>query len=177
VLSLSSIAGWEDGVLASIAGAHGTMDERDVQIERSGLYGEYPAILHSYLELFADAPSSLEALKRAVFLLWRAAMASPADSGIAPLPDSAIRVVIDELDALVRRNGADAELRAMLGWYHARSPFLLELYGASEQVLRMARDSGEDAWRRAPITPGGMSGRGQMGRYWSELAISASSDG
>lgn len=177
MLSLSSIAGWEDGVLASIAGARGSMEERDTQIERSGLYGEYPAILHSYLELFADSPSSLEALKRAMFLIWRAAMASPAESGIAPLPDSAIRIVVDELDALARRDGADAELRAMLGWYHARSPFLLELCGASRQVVRIALDAGETAWRRAPITPGGMSGRGQMGRYWSELAIRASSDG
>jgi hypothetical protein len=97
-------------------------------------------------------------------------MASPADSGLAPLPDGTIRVVIDELDAVARRGEMDAELRAMLGWYHARSPFLLELYGASQHLVGLADGAGGDAWRSAPITPRGMSGRGQMGRFWSELA-------
>jgi hypothetical protein len=41
VLSLTSLAGWEEAVLASVAGATGSVDERDSQIERSGL--ERPA--------------------------------------------------------------------------------------------------------------------------------------
>src|SRR4051794_15704252 len=173
MLSLSSLAGWEDAVLASIAGATGTLDERDSQIERSGLYGEYPAILHAYLELFSDPDSALEALKRAVFLVWRAAMASPADSGIAPLPDGTVRVVIDELDAWSRRGEVDVELAWMLGRYHALGPTVLELYGASPRLVALAESAGADAWREAGITPATMLRRGQMGRYWSALATGA----
>ena len=170
MLSLSSLAGWEEAVLASIAGATGTPDERDAQIERSGLYGEYPAIVNAYIEHFSDPDTSLEALKRAYFLVWCSAMATPAETGIAPLPDGTIRVVIDELDAWARRDAADVELRWMLGHYHALGPSVLELYGASARLIRLAREAGATSWHEVPLTPGSMTGRGQMGRYWTELA-------
>jgi hypothetical protein len=169
MLSLSSLAGWEEAVLASIAGATGTPDERDSQIERSGLYGEYPAIVNAYIEHFSDPETALEALKRAYFLVWRSAMATPSESGIAPLPDGTIRVVIDELDAWARRDSSDDELRWMLGHYHARGPSVLELYGASPRLVRLAASGSDDDWRRAAPPPAAMSGRGQMGRYWSAL--------
>jgi len=170
VLSLSTLSGWEDAVLASIQGASGTPDERDAQIERSGLYGEYPAIVNAYIEHFSDPDSALEALKRAYFLVWRSAMATPAETGIAPLPDGAIRVVIDELDAWARRDAPDAELRWMLGHYHALGPSVLELYGASARLIRLAREAGPASWRDASAGSDSMAGRGQMGRYWTDLA-------
>jgi len=170
MLGLSSLSGWEDAVLASVRGATGTLEERDAQIERSGLYGEYPAIVSAYIEHFSVADSALEALRRAYFLVWRGAMAPPAESGIASLPDGTIRLVIDELDAWARRGAADVELRWMLGHYHAVGPSVLELYWASAPLIRVAADVGGDAWRAAGVSPESMSGRGQLGRYWTALA-------
>ena len=170
MLGLTSLSGWEDAVLASVRGATGTLEERDSQIERSGLYGEYPAIVSAYTEHFADGDSALEALRRAYFLVWRGAMAPPADSGIASLPDGTIRLVMDELDAWARRGATDAELRWMLGHYHALGPSVLELYGASASLIRLAADVGGNAWLAAEITPASMAGRGQLGRYWTDLA-------
>jgi len=169
MLGLTSLAGWEESVLASIAGARGTLDERDSQIERSGLYGEYPAIVNAYIEHFSDPDSALEALKRAYFLVWRSAMAPPSETGIPPLPDGTIRVVIDELDAWARRYAPDDELRWMLGHYHERGPSVLELYGASPRLVRLAASAAGDDWRRAAPSPATMARRGQMGRYWSTL--------
>ena len=173
MLGLGSLSGWEDAVLASVRGAAGTLEERDAQIERSGLYGEYPAIVSAYTEHFADAASALEALKRAYFLVWRGAMATPAESGIPPLPDGTTRVVIDELDAWARRDAADDELAWMLAWYHALGPFVLELYGASPRLLRLAESVDPERWRDVGITAAAMVRRGQMGRYWSALAAGA----
>lgn len=169
VLSLTSLAGWEDAVLASLRGASGTLAERDRQIERSGLFGEYPAILGAYVELFADPESELEALKRAVFLVWRAAMAPSAATGIASLPEAASRTVITQLDAHVRR-GADPELAWMLAWYVSGGRFVFELYGATAALLDFADATPADAWRSRPITPDAMRQRGQMGHYWTTLA-------
>jgi hypothetical protein len=169
MLSLNSLAGWEESVLASIAGARGTLDERDSQIERSGLYGEYPAIVNAYIEHFSDPDSALEALKRAYFLVWRSAMAAPSETGIPPLPDGTIRVVIDELDAWARRDSPDDELRWMLGHYHERGPSVLELYGASPPLVRLAASASNDYWRHDPPSAASMTRRGQMGRYWSTL--------
>jgi hypothetical protein len=169
MLGLSTLAGWEDAVLASVRGASGTPDERDAQIERSGLYGEYPAIVNAYVEHFSDPDSSLEALKRAYFLVWRSAMATPAETGIASLPDGTIRNVIDELDAWARREVSDPELRWMLGHYYALGPTVLELYGASPRLVRLAAGVGGDAWRSAAVDRQSMSIRGQLGRYWTAL--------
>lgn len=173
MLSLNSLAGWEDAVLASIAGAQGTIEERDRQIERSGVFGEYPAIVRAYEELFGDAESAGEALKRAVFLVWRAAVELPAHTGIAPLPDGTVRAVVQAVDARVRRAACDDEQRWMLAWYHASSPDLFELYGASGEVLQALEAQDADAWRGAGITTQAMALRGQMGRYWIALAAGA----
>ena len=135
MLSLTSLAGWEDAVLASIAGARGDIDERDRQVERSGVYGEYPAIVRAYEELFADAECAGEAIKRATFLVWRGAVGLPADTGIAPLPDGTVRAVVDALDARVRRDAVDDEQLWMLAWYHASSPDLFALYSATTDLI------------------------------------------
>jgi hypothetical protein len=173
VLSLSSLAGWEDAVLASIRGASGTPDERDRQIERSGLYGEYPAIVRAYMELYADADSAREAVKRAVFLVWRSAMAPPSTTGIAALPDGTSRAVIEDLDARVRRGETDDELAWMLARYAAEGRFVFELYGGTPRLFRFAESTAPDAWRSAKITAATMAQRGQLGRYWTELAADA----
>ena len=173
MLSLTSLAGWEDAVLASIGGARGSVDERDRQIERSGVYGEYPAIVRAYEELFADGESAGEAIKRAVFLVWRGATEMPVVTGIAPLPDGTVRAVVQALDARVRRAMSDDEQLWMLAWYHARSPDLLDLYGATPELLHVACSRGADEWQGAGITAATMTWRGQMGRYWTALATGA----
>lgn len=170
MLSLTSLAGWEEAVLASLRGASGTLEERDRQIERSGLFGEYPAILSAYRELFADPESAGEALKRAVFLVWHAAMAPPASTGIATLPDATARTVIEELDASLRRGTVDEELAWMLAWYVPGGRFVFELYGATTRLLAFAESTPPDAWRSRSITDDTMRLRGQMGHYWTALA-------
>jgi hypothetical protein len=170
VLSLTSLAGWEEAVLASIGGTSGSLLERDRQIERAGLYGEYPAIVRAYVDLFDDADSAAEAIKRAVFLVWRSAMAPPNETGIAALPDGTSRTVIEELDARIRRGAADAELAWMLAWYHGESGHVFELFGATPGLVRFAEAMPHDAWRSVPMDLGAMARRGQMGRYWAALA-------
>jgi hypothetical protein len=167
------LAGWESAVLASIGGAQGTLEERDRQIERSGMYGEYPAIVRAYEELFADAESSGEAIKRALFLVWRGATELPVTTGIAPLPDGTVRQVVDAVSSRALRSDADVELLWMAAWYHAQSPDLLEVYGATPALLDVVESIDMDEWRHANIPPATMASRGQMGRYWAALATGA----
>ncbi len=173
MLSLTTLAGWESAVLASIRGASGSLLERDRQIERSGLYGEYPAIVRAYVDLFQDTDSALEALKRAVFLVWRGAMAPPGDTGIAALPDSVSRAVIQALDDRLRREADDEELAWMLAWYQHEGAQAFELFGATQRVLAVGVETPHDAWKAARIDAAAMARRGQMGGYWSELAAGA----
>ena len=78
-----------------------------------------------------------------------------------------------ELDAWARRDAADDELGWMLAWYHALGPFVLELYGASPRLLRLAESVDPERWRDVGITAAAMARRGQMGRYWSALSAGA----
>ena len=160
-------------MLASILGAQGTVQERDHQIERSGMYGEYPAIVRAYQELLSDAECASEALKRAVFLVWRGAVELPVSTGIAPLPDGTVREVVDALNVRVRRGQGDDEQRWMLAWYHAQSPDLLDLYGGTPTVMEFAQSCDADAWKHAKTSPGQMAMRGQMGQYWTTLSNGA----
>lgn len=170
MLSLSALAGWEETVLASIGAATGDAEARYRQIERSGMFGEYPAILSGYVELMGDEESSLEALKRALFLVWRGAM-FPADlTGIAALPEAVARTVVERLDGAVRAGRADGELAWMLAWYRGTGSVALELLGATPRVLCWEAALPADAWRGAGIGAGGMHRRGQLGRYWLALA-------
>ena len=166
MLSLSSIAGWEVAVLASIGGATGTTEERDRQIERSGVYGEYPAILSAYLELYSDAESVLEAVKRSTFLVWRSAISLPTESAIAELPEGMARAVIHGLDGLLRRGAGDDELVWMLAHYASEGRFVFELYGATPTLFQHAESRDAESWRAMPITPARMALRGQLGQYW-----------
>jgi hypothetical protein len=169
MLTLSSIAGWERAIAASVRGATGTIAERDQQLERSGLYGEYPAILNAYIDLFNEPSSSLEALKRALFIVWYAAVEVPTISGIAELPDRSVRTVIEELGARLRSGDADEELHWMLAWYHAHGAHLFEMYVAEPSVERAAREAGPDSWRHARPTQASLRERGQLGDYWRAM--------
>jgi hypothetical protein len=175
VLSLSALAHWESAVLASIRGATGSIDERDTQITRSGMYAEYPAIFASYLELLAspvDAAIQLEALERAVFLAWYSLVELPVRSGLAELPESSIRGAMQELDTVIRSGRGDDELRAMLAWYHDRFSDPFELFGPVRSLEAfIAGVSPEDALRL--MAPASLDGRGQLGDYWRRI-VSAS---
>jgi len=168
-LSLDALANWEAAVLARISGARGTPDERDAQITRSGLYGEYPAIIRSYLEAQGLEPeTSLEAVKRTVFLVWHSFKVLPVDSGISEVAESTVRGVFTTLEYLIATGVADEELRWMLAWYRDSFPEPFDTYGPVRNLDSFIRDvSTEDALEN--LRASGFTGRGQLGMYWSSL--------
>ena len=169
-LPLDAIAGWEAAILASIAGASGTLDDRHAQIVRSGLYGEYPAILAAYHALLAHPASGSEALKRAVFLVWQGAVAPPASTAILELPEALARDVVHALERHLQRGAGDAELQWMLAWYHGCASAPFDVYGTgAPAVADFVAGQRVDAWRAAHVAPAALANRGQMGRYWREL--------
>jgi hypothetical protein len=171
MLSLTAIANWEMAVLASIAGATGTVAERDAQITRSGMYAEYPAIFAAYLDLVLDGDDAeaLEALKRAVFIAWYAFHAPPVVSGIAELPESAVRRLLIALDDAIVAGRTDDELATMLAWYDREFGYVFEHFGpvrALAGFIAGVEPRRLDAVRERARELGG---RGQLGRYWSSL--------
>ena len=171
-LSLSAIAHWESAVLASIRGAQGTPDERDAQITRSGMYAEYPAIIAAYFELFelaGDSAVRLEALKRAVFLVWYSFLVPSVDSGISELSETLVRDMMRGLDQYLAAGNGDDELRYMLAWYRDTFEYPFEYFGSVRELDPFIRDiAGADAPRI--VARQARPDRGQLGTYWSALA-------
>ena len=169
MLSLTSLAGWEESVLASIAGATGTPDERDSQIERSGLYGEYPAIVNAYIEHFSNPDSALEALKRAYFLVWRSAMAAPSETGILPFRTE--RSASSSTSSM-RGPAATRRMTSCAGCSGTTTSAVLPCSSctararASSVSPRAQRMMTGAAPHQPPLR---CPRRGQMGRYWTSL--------
>ena len=173
MLSLTALAGWESAVLASVRGATGSIEERDAQITRSGLYAEYPAILAGYLDLVLDvddAAIALEALKRAVFIAWYGFNAPSTVSGIAELPESAIRRLMDALGDAIIAARIDDELRAMLAWYVSRFGHVFEHFGPVRGLDALVGGVSDSAIATLIANRGAWAGRGQMGEYWAALS-------
>lgn len=165
--SLVAIAGWEEAILASLRGASGTIDERDAQVRRSGLYAEYPAILASYIDLLGG-DTEAEALKRAVFLVWISAVEPPPISGIAELPERYVRETMNVLEHNARENLLDDEFKMMLAWYQSIFPMPFEIFGADRYAFEATRDVAPDAWR-GRFNPAQFENRGQLGHYWRSV--------
>jgi hypothetical protein len=170
MLSLTALAGWESAVLASVRGATGTIEERDAQITRSGLYAEYPAILAGYLDLVLDvddAAIAAEALKRAVFIAWYGFNAPSTASGIAELPESAIRRLMEALGDAITAGRVDDELRAMLAWYSRQFGYVFEHFGPVRGLDALVAEVSEAAIGALVANPAAWVGRGQLGEYWA----------
>ncbi len=173
MLSLTALAGWESAVLASVRGATGSIEERDAQITRSGLYAEYPAILAGYLDLVLDVDDEAiahEALKRAVFIAWYGFNAPSTVSGIAELPESAIRRLMDALGDAIAAGGIDDELGAMLAWYSGQFGYVFEHFGPVRGLDALVGDVDRSAIAALVANAAPWRGRGQMGEYWATLA-------
>ncbi|HEY9229470.1 MAG TPA: hypothetical protein VIP11_22665 [Gemmatimonadaceae bacterium] len=170
--TLMALAGWEDAIRASLSGATGTIEEKDAQVRRSGLYAEYPAVLRCYIDLFAVGSERPEALKRAVFLVWLSTAEPAPFTGVAELPEGYAREVMSALEADARGGRLDDEFRAMLAWYHSILPLSFEIYGANRHAPEIAREVAPDAWRRE-FTAAQFAHRGQLGEYWRSVLGSA----
>lgn len=169
MISLHDLSAWESRVAMLVAQANGPLEERDRALERSGLYAEYPAILSGYLALLDDEESALEALKRAVFITWYAAVEPPMLSGIAELPETGVRATLDAIEAACREGRIDEELRWMLAWYNSvGDQTLLRLPGLLAVEATVA-DMNPLTWRTATRSAEIMKDRGLLGRYWTTL--------
>ena len=171
-MNLSALAHWESAVLASIAGATGTIDERDAQITRSGLYAEYPTIFGSYLELARDShdgATALEALKRSVFLAWWSSNAPPVETGLAELPESEVRELMAVLEHAIHTGAVDEELRLMLAWYRETFGYPFDHYGPVRPLDEFIGDLSSNDVRERGAAGIRRHDRGQLGRYWSQV--------
>ncbi|HEU4699122.1 MAG TPA: hypothetical protein VFS40_08080 [Gemmatimonadales bacterium] len=178
MITLEELAAWEDRLAREVeaVGAQAGPDlaARDRALEQAGTYAEYASVFGSYVEWLelADAPAAArEALKRATALVWLAGVLPAPATGLAELPEQAVRTVRQRLEAACRRGELDTELEWMLPWYYALDPFALVGPEPLPSLEALVTDADATAWRRlapAPAAPA-LAHRGLLGRYWATL--------
>jgi hypothetical protein len=174
MITLDDLTGWEERLVRQLDGRGGPLDERDGWWARTGLYADYAAIFSGYVDLVEAGRTpeeQLEALKRAVFLVWYEGAAPAPLSGLTELPDSRVRQALSLLEQRCIHHGLDPELGWMLAWYWSvADQALLRVAGLAclEEQLRQEPPDW-DRWRRTPMPADAFARRGRMGQYWESV--------
>ena len=164
---LEDLARRELAILQRAEAVAGDMADADRRLREAGVYAEAAAIHAAYVELAAPPESSLEALKRAVFLAWYAEAEPPCLTGVGDLDERAVRRTHELLAEAHEAGRIDDELAAMLGYYRGVTD---RHFTNSPLAGRLGFVAALEGHQREYPYPGfrerDHGSRGQMGRYW-----------
>jgi hypothetical protein len=160
----------EAEIYSAVECATGLIDERFSALAAAGVFDAYAQVFREYVALLDDPEAEMEALKRAVFLLWYEVAEPGCFTGLCNLPESLSGEVLARLDATVVGEQLDAELAAMLGYYHLIADFAFSRGGSRHALNRWLAASDPEAWRTRVPVPQHPWSRGQMSLYWASIS-------
>ena len=160
-MTLEELASWEERLMAALP-AHGHFEQRIPQIEAARLPEQWQQVVEGYAARLDDPVQGVEALRRAVFLVWYSWNEPWPLTGIREISDEVQRLVLERLDQQLASGRPDPELRSMLRGYGPGLPFDLHPHlAASNRFLASIQGpSSPDA----PLGP--LQARGVLGDYW-----------
>ena len=154
----------ENNLYSIVHEAHGTIEEKAIQLRDKGVFDEYQQIHSSYAD---KADKDLESLKRGLFIQWYALTEPPCFTGINELDDNAERKIIKQIDRLITTDNLDNELKWMIKYYSTLD-YVFERFkefkGLQDWIQNNMGTELPDTVDRNV-----MSKRGQMGKYWNSL--------
>jgi hypothetical protein len=163
-MNIDEITRLEDEWLSKMSiGGHAK--DRDVAYEDMGAYAAWRMIFEEYVVLATQG--DLEALKRALFLVWFGQAEPDWLCGIKGLDRKLVEQVLQTAETLVERGELDTELGWMLPWYYHVAPWYLDPFDdldALKQVSKERWDSYKELCMESSF-----EGRGQLGQYWRSL--------
>jgi hypothetical protein len=117
-----------------------------------------------------DELVSLEALKRAVFLLWFGCAEPAFLTGMwSEWDPGAMERTWAALLTHLTGEHTDAELRWMVAYYYAVCSWLFEQAPAPTALAAVVRPLDREAWERAAWAPEQFADRGRLGSYWRSM--------
>ncbi|HYV17949.1 MAG TPA: hypothetical protein VFC25_02835 [Verrucomicrobiae bacterium] len=170
-VTLEALAKRELAVLETARGLSGTIEARFARLRATGAFAESAAIHQAYVALAAPPTSSLEALKRAIFMGWYETSEPGCFTGIGDLEQTRVHGAHGLLKTAHASGQLDSEFGAMLGWYRAISD---DHFQVSDSALRAYLSSLDPhAYEVFGFTRSALEHRGQMGMYWVSIACRA----
>jgi len=150
----------EDLILKEISNLIGNIQEKEKQVDDLKLPVMYDEIHNRYTEL---SETSVEALKRALFLQWYAVVEPKIYSGIGNLNRQNEEKNISILNNLIASNLIDDELKVMTSYYYSISSWYFKGFESIDNIEKLINTN----YKLKDISL--MVGRGQMGKYWNSL--------
>lgn len=168
-MNLNELALLEERILAQVRGIKGTIQEKHVLLERSGIFNRYRCIYNAYVDLALQG--NLEALKRALFLRWFEVAEPSFLTGIAQLDGDRSWRVLEYLEVLASTNKLDTELRWMLPYYYTIADYYFDsVLENSLPALRRFLDENKDTSLPCKeLLSTTLDCRGQMADYWLSM--------
>ncbi len=166
IMDLETLAQKELDLLNHLQTFEGSTEEKNDMVVYFGIADAYEKI-HKDYTLIADR--NLEALKRAIFIIWYGIAEPACHSGIVILDEEAKSQTFEILNEIIEKGKLDFELKWML-YHYDRLDLLfqqIENYTHIKQFL-LKQDKVNLPNK---IDKEKMRQRGQMGHYWNSLNI------
>jgi hypothetical protein len=158
----------EEELRERVSAVIGLMEEKDLQLEQTGVYDDYAKVFTSYVDLLDSESEANEALKRAVFLIWYAQAEPSCFSGLGILPEQSSCLVYETLESKARSNDLDSELLWMVAFYDGIAEWVFADEKGLPTFRRTVERSDREAWMNE-LDPKRFAHRGQMGNYWISI--------
>lgn len=162
-----NLAEWK--LFARVESLNGLMEEKFLQLQREGTFAEYGKIYEAYVALIESEIEGLEALKRAIFLLWYEQAEPACFTGIWGLSESASDKVLTSLEARIEADSIDLELRWMLPYYNSIANWVFERPARLTHLKRFLVAPNKDLWMQE-LKAENFIDRGHMGIYWVSVS-------
>ncbi len=163
-MNIDELAIKEQNLYSIVIKLEGTIEEKSDKVVYFGITKEYREIHQEYSRL---AKSDLEALKRALFLMWYSKSETDWLTGVGVLDEESEESIVEILDRRLKRGITDNELDWMLDYYSGWD-YMFERFGDFKNFQNRLKSKSKTELPDE-IDRMKMEQRGQMGRYWNSL--------
>jgi hypothetical protein len=174
---LDTLSEQEKKLHGKAVNAIGTMEQKEYQIRKMGVFDNYKRLHQEYLTLFDQTNEPivrLEALKRLVFINWYSLVEPACLTGINELDEQTVNASFQRLNSYLIQGKLDYEFDYMLSYYSCWDWAIL-MYAEPELPELTAFVKSVDAtttiFHFKQHQSALMSNRGQMGIYWQSHGI------
>ena len=149
----------------------GSVEEKDLQLQKSGVYSGYRKIYEAYVELIESKTEQIEALKRSTFLMWFEQSEPSCFTGISGLSEKASQKVLQSLEHRIESDTLDFELKWMLPYYISITEWMFAEHTNLPNIQKFLIEV--DYELKVELKLSDFINRGQMGEYWLSIISNA----
>jgi hypothetical protein len=168
---LQELAEREANLSAHVESLVGLMEDKEQRLAVDGTFADYAAIHEAYARLAGPPYTSLEALKRAVFLGWYTDADPSCFTGVADLQEEAVSLTHYLLRVAWADGRLDREFEAMLGWYRSIPPFDFAESPETDEFAHYLSSLSPEGYLSHTFSRDDLGARGQMGQYWISIVF------